>query len=97
LNALWDIILGWLALSGLLGFALMGFDKHQAREASRRIPERIFFALAFIGGTFGILLGTVAFHHKTQKGLFIGIILVSAALWLGGLSELARLIGLTSG
>jgi len=97
LNAPWDLVTVWLALSGLVGFVLMGFDKHRAREAGWRIPERTFFTLALIGGTFGILLGSVAFHHKTRKGSFIGIIIVCAALWLGGLIELVRLVGLTSG
>jgi uncharacterized membrane protein YsdA (DUF1294 family) len=97
LNALWDLVAGWLALSGLLGFFLMGFDKQRAREAGRRTPERTFFTLALIGGTFGILLGSLVFHHKTKKDSFIGIILVCAALWLGGLFELVRLVGLPSG
>jgi len=93
LNATWDLLAGWLALSGLLGFGLMGFDKRRAREAGWRIPERNFFTLALVGGTFGILLGSVAFHHKTRKGTFIGFIIVCSALWLGGLFELARLVG----
>jgi len=97
LNAPWDIVSSWLAFSGLLGFVLMAFDKRRAREAGRRIPERTFLTLALIGGTFGILLGSVTFHHKTRKGSFIGIILLCAVLWLGGLFELARLVGPASG
>jgi uncharacterized membrane protein YsdA (DUF1294 family) len=94
LNPTWDLAAGWLAFSGLLGFVLVGFDKHQAREAGWRIPERTFFTLALIGGNFGILLGIVAFNHKTRKDSFIGIVLICAALWLCGLFELARLVGL---
>ena len=97
MNALWDLVAGWLPLSGLLGFVLMAFDKQRAREAGSRIPERTFFTLALIGGTFGILLGSLAFHHKTKKDSFIGVVLVCAALWLGGLLELVRLVGLPSG
>jgi len=96
LNAPWDLVAGWLLLSGLMGFVLMGFDKQRASEAGRRIPERTFFNLALIGGAFGILLGSMAFHHKTRKDSFIGIVLVCATLWLGGLFELVRLIGLPS-
>jgi uncharacterized membrane protein YsdA (DUF1294 family) len=97
LNATWDLVAGWLALFGLLGFVLMGFDKHRARKAGWRIPERTFFTLALIGGAFGILLGSLAFHHKNRKGSFIVIILTCAALWLVGLFELARLMGIPSG
>ena len=97
MNTTWDLVAGWLALSGLVGFVLMGFDKHQARRVGWRIPERTFFTLALAGGSFGILLGSVAFHHKIRKGSFIGIVLVCAAMWLGGLFELARLVGAPSG
>ena len=96
MNAPWDLIAVWLALSGLAGFVLMAFDKRRAGEYGRRIPERTFFTLALIGGTFGILLGSVAFHHKTRKDSFNAVILICAALWLGGLFELVRVIGLPS-
>ena len=72
----------------------MGFDKQRAREGGWRIPERTFFILALVGGAFGILLGSAAFHHKNRKGSFIGIVVICAALWLGGLLELARLVGI---
>jgi len=97
LNAPWDLVAGWLALTGLLGFVLMGLDKQRAREGGWRIPERTFFTLALVGGTFGMLLGSLTFHHKTRKDSFVGIILASAALWLFGLIELVRLVGLPSG
>ncbi|HYA55361.1 MAG TPA: DUF1294 domain-containing protein [Nitrososphaerales archaeon] len=97
MNATWDLIAGWLALSSLLGMGLMGLDKNRAMNAGRRIPERTFFIIALVGGAFGILLGSVAFHHKTKKGSFIGVILICAALWIGGLFELGRLVGFPSG
>lgn len=92
----WDFVFGWLALTGFTGVVLMGFDKHQARIAGKRIPERSFLTLALIGGAFGILLGGGAFHHKTRKGSFMGVVLVAAALWAGGIFELARVIGFPS-
>jgi len=94
MRLVWELAAGWLALSGIVGFALMGFDKHRARGGGRRVPENIFFALAFSGGFFGILLGSSAFHHKSRKGSFLAVVLVSALLWLAGLAELARLAGL---
>ncbi|HXW95430.1 MAG TPA: DUF1294 domain-containing protein [Nitrososphaerales archaeon] len=97
MDATWDLVVSLLVLSSLLGFVLMGFDKHRAREGGWRISEGTFFTLALVGGAFGILLGGTAFHHKTRKGSFIGIVLVCAALWLCGVFELARLVGLPSG
>ena len=78
---------------GIAGFALMGFDKHRARGARWRVPERSFFALAFAGGVFGVLLGSGIFHHKSRKGSFMVVVLVSALVWLAVLAELGRLVG----
>ena len=97
MSPVWDFVAGWLALSGLLGFILMGLDKRRAMEAGRRISERTFFTLALVGGAFGILLGSAAFHHKNRKPSFIAVIVVCAVLWLGGVLELARLVGFPSG
>ena len=93
MSAVWGLVAGWLLLSGIGSFALMGFDKHRAGGAGRRVPERIFFVLAFAGGAFGILAGSGAFHHKRRKGSFMAVVFVSAFLWLAGLAELARLAG----
>jgi len=94
MNTIWDFAIGWLVFTGLVGFVLMGLDKHRARSAGWRIPERTFFTLALLGGAFGVLAGSSAFHHKNRKGSFMGVVLVCAALWVVGLVELARLIGL---
>lgn len=54
----------------LLAFLLMGIDKYLARKYKRkhrhRIPEAVLIAFAVLGGCFGILLGMVVFHHKTN-------------------------------
>jgi len=94
MNPVWEIATGWLALSGIVGFALMGFDKYLSCGAGRRISEKTFFLMAFAGGVFGILVGSEAFHHKSRKGSFMAVVLVSALLWLAGLAALARLAGL---
>ena len=93
MNQEWLLVGGWIILSSLAGFLLMGFDKHRARGWGRRVPERTFFALALAGGAFGILAGSSVFRHKTLKGSFMGVIILSAVLWVAALAELARLLG----
>ena len=36
----------WLAAANLAGLALMGWDKHCARRARRRVPEKVLFLAA---------------------------------------------------
>jgi len=93
MNPVWELATAWLALSGIVSFALMGFDKHLARGAGWRVSEKTFFALALAGGVFGVLAGSGAFHHKSRKSSFMAVVLLSAVLWLAGLVELARLAG----
>lgn len=76
-------MLGWLFVSGLAGFILMGVDKARAIDRAWRIPEVTFFTLALFGGAFGVLLGSSIFHHKTHKVSFMGVVILSAVLWLG--------------
>jgi uncharacterized membrane protein YsdA (DUF1294 family) len=84
-------------VSGLAGFILMGLDKARAIDKSWRIPEITFFTLAFLGGTFGVLLGSGIFHHKTLKASFMGVIILSAVMWLAILFAFERLAGLPFG
>ena len=68
----------------LLGFALMGIDKHKAKKRAFRIPEATLFLIALIGGSIGSIIGMYAFRHKTRHRSFVYgmpfILLVQIAL-----------------
>lgn len=55
----------------LLALVLMGFDKHQARTAGRRVPERVLFLSALLGGSVGAIAGMYLFRHKTKQLRFV--------------------------
>ena len=69
MNSLTLIIL-YLAIVNILGFALMGIDKRRARKMAFRIPEATLFAIAIIGGSLGSILGMLLFRHKTRHWYF---------------------------
>lgn len=54
----------------LIGFAMMGIDKHKAVKKLWRIPEYTFFVIALIGGSIGSIIGMRVFHHKTRHWYF---------------------------
>ena len=57
-----------------LSLLLMGLDKLKALRNNYRISEKTLIFIALIGGTIGIILGMLIFHHKTKKILFkVGI------------------------
>jgi uncharacterized membrane protein YsdA (DUF1294 family) len=93
LNPIWTLTIGWIVISCLIGFVLMGVDKARAQRGSWRVSERIFFRLALLGGVFGIVVGSSVFHHKTLKGSFIGVILIIAIVWVVALVGLVELLG----
>ncbi|WP_312894969.1 DUF1294 domain-containing protein [Paenibacillus eucommiae] len=41
----------------LIGFALMGYDKSQARKGGQRVPEKRLFTLGALGGALGTWIG----------------------------------------
>lgn len=56
----------------VLGLLVMGIDKLLAKqECSYRIPEKILFAIAFLGGCLGSWAGMYIFRHKTQHWYFV--------------------------
>ncbi|MBE6113104.1 MAG: DUF1294 domain-containing protein [Peptococcaceae bacterium] len=64
------IVMIFLLLINIAGFAMMGIDKQKARRDQWRIPERNFFITALLGGSLGCYLGMQIFHHKTMHKAF---------------------------
>ncbi|MDE7207222.1 MAG: DUF1294 domain-containing protein, partial [Lachnospiraceae bacterium] len=80
------IIAGYFALMNLIGFAMMGIDKHKAVKKLWRIPEYTFFVVALIGGSIGTIAGMRVFRHKTRHWYFVyglpAILILQVALVL---------------
>ena len=72
-----QIAIIYLVIVNILGFLIMGFDKHQAKMGNRRIPENTLFSFTILGGGVGTIIGMYVFHHKTKKKKFtIGMPLI---------------------
>lgn len=54
----------------LIGFGIMGLDKHKARKHQWRIPEKTLFLAALLFGSLGTWAGMYVFHHKTRHWYF---------------------------
>jgi uncharacterized membrane protein YsdA (DUF1294 family) len=68
-----------LAAMNIAGFAVAFADKQKARRGAWRIRERTFVLLALAGGGLGVLVGFLAFRHKTKHaGLMLGVIAITA-------------------
>ena len=68
------IVLAYLLVVNIVGFAMMGIDKRRAKRDAWRIPERNFFIVAVLGGALGCYIGMQVFHHKTlHKAFAIGM------------------------
>ena len=78
------LLSSYFAAINLIGFALMGIDKHKAKKRAFRIPEATLFIIAVIGGSIGSILGMYTFRHKTRHRSFVYgmpfILLVQIAL-----------------
>lgn len=59
-----------IAAMNVLAYSLMGIDKLKAKKHSRRIPEKVLFAVTALFGGLGGTLGMYAFHHKTKHWYF---------------------------
>lgn len=86
---------GYAYLIGINGalFGLCAFDKSSAAFASNRVPEKIMYLFAALGGALGLMLGMRLFRHKTQKSRFQFFLLgiaVAQILFLSWLSLLPQ-------
>jgi uncharacterized membrane protein YsdA (DUF1294 family) len=81
----------WLLATSLTAFAAYGYDKRQARNGGRRIPEAALHALALAGGSPGAYAGMRTFRHKTLKGRF------RVVFWSVAAVQAAVLVGVVKG
>lgn len=65
------IFLFVLLILNAVTFFLFAFDKHCSIHNKRRVPERILFLLAFLGGALGAIIAMQVFRHKTKKTIFV--------------------------
>ena len=66
-----SLLLVYFISINIIGFGLMGFDKHKAKKHLWRIPESTLFIIAVIGGSIGSITGMYAFRHKTRHWYFV--------------------------
>jgi uncharacterized membrane protein YsdA (DUF1294 family) len=78
----WQIYFIWLAAASIVTFIFYGYDKAQARRNGRRVPEKYLHWLALIGGFPGGWLGRSIFRHKTRKGIFLFVLVISSIIHL---------------
>lgn len=64
----------------LSALIFMAFDKSLARKQQFRVPEKLIFVWALIGGSVGIFLGSQIFKHKTRKPSFNFVLLLIFAI-----------------
>lgn len=86
-------ILGVLSIIGLISMAA---DKSKAKRGAWRIPEKVLFAIAFLGGGLGSLIGMYAFRHKTKHTSFVIGIPIGAVVSVAVVYGVAYLISMIS-
>ena len=59
----------WAALNGV-ELLLCGADKFYAKTGRWRIPEKVLLGLGLVGGSLGLAVGMILFHHKVSKPAF---------------------------
>jgi len=73
----------WLAIASAVTFGVYGYDKAQARSGGWRVPEKTLHGLALVGGFPGGWAGRALFRHKTRKGFFAFVLIVSTLAHAG--------------
>ena len=64
------LLIAYLLIINIMGFAAMGMDKAKAKKGAWRIPEATLFLFAFLGGGIGTSIGMNTFRHKTKHWYF---------------------------
>ncbi|MFN8622937.1 MAG: DUF1294 domain-containing protein [Chloroflexota bacterium] len=77
----WPPLLAWLIGWTPPAFAAYGIDKWQATHDGWRIPELVLHLLALIGGVIGAWAGRIVFRHKTNKPVFLVVLVIASIIW----------------
>lgn len=85
INALWV----YFGIVSVALFILMGADKFKAMKKKRRVPEKVLFLFAIIGGALGGTMGMYSFRHKTRHWYFAVFFPLLAILQVAGIVYLA--------
>lgn len=64
------IVTIYLIIINLTGLFVMWEDKRRAKKNLWRIPEKVLFGVALLGGAFGTTYGMYRFRHKTKHWYF---------------------------
>lgn len=78
----------YLAAINLIALLIMALDKGFAKAEMRRIPEKVLFLFAIIGGGVGGTLGMFLYRHKTKHWYFkvffptLAILQIAGAIYL---------------
>lgn len=74
-----------MAVINVITFAVFGIDKLKAVKDKWRVPEKVLFLLALLGGSLGAIIGMYSFRHKTKKIAFkigIPVILIAQIIFI---------------
>lgn len=78
-----SLIIYYLVVINVINFLLLGIDKYLAISELRRIPEKVFWLVAIVGGSLGGIMGMEIFKHKRRKTGFVLVMLVIALIQAG--------------
>ncbi len=77
------LLVSMVLTANIAGAAAAFADKQKAKQKKWRTPEKVFLWLAFLGGGPGVLVGFVAFRHKTRHGKLIAGVVGLTVLFYG--------------
>lgn len=66
----YKLLLLYLIIVNIICLLNFFVDKRRAQTGRYRIPERVLFLWAIVGGSLGGWLGMYLFHHKTRHFKF---------------------------